>query len=90
MKPYETIELELDELTIKDLNEKAKELNMTFDELVGAILESHISTKVTISDYKKLIEDYEEDNKKNEFLSNFYSIIDSFGEIIARIRPITE
>ena len=87
MKPYETIELELDAETIQKLNEMATEMNMSFDDVVNHILESYISKKITIDDYKQLIEDYANDG---EFLKEFYTIIDSYGNPIARIRPYSE
>jgi len=87
MKPYETIELELDQETIDNIKEIAANMNMTFDEVVSQILEGYISKKITIDDYKNLIEDYAEDGA---FLKDFYTIVDDFGKPIVRIRPYSE
>jgi hypothetical protein len=96
MKRYIDEEIELEQEAIDKLNEYAKDMNRTLNELVNDILEEAISKKITIGEYLKLIETYEYScQDKNmipadSFFNEFFTIIDDFGKPLVHIRPCKE
>ena len=83
MKAYENVEVELDNEVILKLEETASSLNMTANEFISECLENYISQKVTIDDFKKLLEE-------DDVFEHFYMIVDGEGKPLTKIRPYTE
>lgn len=86
MTKYETIDIELDKDVYEFLEKRALELNMTFNEICCKVLEDHISNKLTSGDFKKILEQ----NENNlDVWKGFYTIVDDFNKPIARIHPLS-
>jgi len=78
MKPYVDIEIELEEEEISQLNELAKEYNMTLNEFINQILKEKMSVKINFDEIKTLT--------KDDLKSNIYMVFDN-GNPIAMIEP---
>lgn len=78
MKPYVDIEIELEEEEISQLNELAKEYNMTLNEFVNQVLKEKMSVKINFDEIKTLT--------KDDLKSNIYMVFDN-GNPIAMIEP---
>jgi len=90
MKPYENVDIQLDDDVHEMMNKKADELNMTFNELANVILENHISKEITFEEYQKLIEKYlNKEKDSEEFINDFYTVVINEKTKI-RIRPYSE
>jgi len=77
-----TEELEIDVDTLAKLQALADQNNMTVDEVINEILIRHMSTKISIEEYKNILN--ENDHKK---IADYYIIIDDNEKPIARIMP---
>lgn len=69
LKPYETINLDLDIETINNLNEIAKELNMSVETLCEKFFLNAVSKEIEINELKKLSND--------EILNNHWIICEN-------------
>ena len=78
MKPYVDIEIELEEEEISQLNELAKEYNMTLNEFINQILKEKMSVKINFDEIKTLTTE--------DLKSNIYMVFDN-GNPIAMIEP---
>ena len=78
MKPYVDIEIELEEEEISQLNELAKEYNMTLNEFINQVLKEKMSVKINFDEIKTLT--------KDDLKSNIYMVFDN-GNPIAMIEP---
>ena len=90
MKKREILEIELDNITVNSIQKNSKELNMSENEYINEVLEDYISKKITLGDYLKLLQNYEDNSSDKDFLKNFYIIVDDFYKPLLKIRPYTE
>lgn len=78
MKPYVDIEIELEEEEISQLNELAKEYNMTLNEFINQILKEKMSVKINFDEIKTLTTE--------DLKNNIYMVFDN-EKPIAMIEP---
>jgi len=83
LKTYVNEELELDMETLTLLKELAEKHNSTLDEVVNEILIENVSTKITIDECIKILQE-----NNHEKISNYYTIVDNDQKHIARIIPL--
>jgi len=88
MKRFVTEEIELDPESVVKLQELAEEYNTTVDNVVSEILVENISTKITVEEFTKLLEDIDEGKKEVSKLQEYYTIVDEKKNPIARCIPI--
>jgi hypothetical protein len=89
MKPYVNFEFEMDSDLKLRAEEKADEMNMSFNEYINNILREYIisnSKKYTSSQFKELLEKSEEKGNFDAW-KEISSIVDDYGKTIAVIFP---
>jgi hypothetical protein len=89
MKPYVNFEFEMDSDLKLKAEEKADEMNMSFNEYINNLLKEYIisnSKKYTSGQFKELLEESEE-NGNYDAWKEISSIIDDYGQTIAVILP---
>jgi hypothetical protein len=88
-KPYENLQITLEENLEKLLEERALELNMTKEELIREVLLNAISEEISYTSFEAKFKELDDASDTTpEFLKKYWIITDKDNKPIARCLPL--